>query len=299
VKEVVLCFDSDEAGHNAALRSLDHLLTAELAVRVAMVPAPHDPDSYIKAHGAGAFQKVIQEAEGFFDYHLKRLCSLNDLQSDKGRLTVLRDMADAVNKTRNYVLIDNYAQKTALRLGVRTEAVRAEFQKFASRHQPQSPASDAEMETGEQTIAPPSADQEWLLKLLFCHEELIEWPMANLKLDWVSHPVVREIIARRLAAHRDGSWTTMGAFLEQLPDALARNLVTEAATVERSLSNPAQMMTDVTTKLRNQFLDAAMAALLNKIGQPDLPETERDQAAREREELRLLKKISFPPCKGS
>ena len=29
---VVLCFDSDEAGQNAAARSLDHLLAAELAV---------------------------------------------------------------------------------------------------------------------------------------------------------------------------------------------------------------------------------------------------------------------------
>ncbi|MGA8490099.1 MAG: DNA primase, partial [Terriglobales bacterium] len=39
--EVVLCFDSDEAGQNAAVRSLDHLLASGLAVRVAIVPAPH------------------------------------------------------------------------------------------------------------------------------------------------------------------------------------------------------------------------------------------------------------------
>ena len=40
VDEVVLCFDSDEAGQNAAVRSLDHLLASGLAVRVAVVPAP-------------------------------------------------------------------------------------------------------------------------------------------------------------------------------------------------------------------------------------------------------------------
>ena len=39
VEEVVLCFDSDEAGQNAAVRSLDHLLASGLAVRVAVVPA--------------------------------------------------------------------------------------------------------------------------------------------------------------------------------------------------------------------------------------------------------------------
>src|SRR5438067_1367128 len=50
VDEVVLCFDSDTAGQNAAVRSLDHMLAAGLAVRVATIPAPDDPDSFIKNH---------------------------------------------------------------------------------------------------------------------------------------------------------------------------------------------------------------------------------------------------------
>ncbi len=56
--EVVLCFDSDNAGQNAIVRALDHLLAAELAVRVAVVPAPHDPDSFIKANGGATFAEV-------------------------------------------------------------------------------------------------------------------------------------------------------------------------------------------------------------------------------------------------
>src|ERR1700690_2761529 len=75
VDEVVLCFDSDEAGQNAAVRSLDHLLESGLAVRVAVVPPPHDPDSFIKANSGEAFRKLVEGAEGFFDYYLNRLCS--------------------------------------------------------------------------------------------------------------------------------------------------------------------------------------------------------------------------------
>src|ERR1043165_7384058 len=58
VEEVVLCFDSDEAGQNAAVRSLDSLLASGLAVRVAVVPTPHDPDSFIKASGGAAFMQL-------------------------------------------------------------------------------------------------------------------------------------------------------------------------------------------------------------------------------------------------
>src|SRR5262249_47819967 len=130
VKEVVLCFDSDQAGQNAAVRSLDHLLASGLAVRVAIVPAPHDPDSFIKNFGGEKFRELIFKAEGFFDYYLNRLCKQNDAGSDKGRISILRAMTEAVHKTGNAVLIDTYAQKTALRLGVSTESVRAEFKKI-------------------------------------------------------------------------------------------------------------------------------------------------------------------------
>src|ERR1019366_10275466 len=136
VNEVVLCFDSDEAGQNAAVPSLDHLLASGLAVRVAIVPAPHDPDSFITANGGEAFRKLVENAEGFFDYFLNRLCLQNDAASDKGRLAILHAMAEAVHKTGNVVLVDIYAQKTALRLGVSPDAVRAEFRKLSRARTP-------------------------------------------------------------------------------------------------------------------------------------------------------------------
>ena len=166
--EVVLCFDSDNAGQNAIVRSLDHLLASGLAVRVAVVPSPHDPDSFIKANGGEAFNELIKNAAGFFDYYLNRLCATNDITSDKGRLVILKSMAESVHKTGNSVLVDTYAQKTALRLGVPPESVRAEFKKNPA---PQSaPRADDEesFESAEPVaeIAPPSPIELHLLKLL-------------------------------------------------------------------------------------------------------------------------------------
>src|SRR5207249_6342458 len=66
VDELVLCFDSDNAGQAAAVRILDSLLASGLAIRVAAVPAPHDPDSFIKEFGGEAFRELIGKAEGFF-----------------------------------------------------------------------------------------------------------------------------------------------------------------------------------------------------------------------------------------
>src|SRR5580692_4789879 len=107
--EVVLCFDSDNAGQNATARALDHLLASGLAVRVAVVPAPHDPDSFIKAFGGEKYRELINNAKGFFDYYLKRLCETNDFKTDKGRMTVVRSMLQALRKTGNQVIVDKHA----------------------------------------------------------------------------------------------------------------------------------------------------------------------------------------------
>ena len=180
--EVVLCFDSDEAGQNAAVRSLDNLLSSGLAVRVALVPSPHDPDSFIKASGGTAFKQLIERAPDFFDYYLDRLCALHPVATDKGRLAVLRGMADAVHKTGNLVLVDKYAQKTGLRLGVAPDAVRAEFRKL-SRARRSSPAQAAEPPPEPAAGPEPPPNEFWLLKLLLLHEELIAWAARNLRLE--------------------------------------------------------------------------------------------------------------------
>src|SRR5438034_3138096 len=58
VEEVVLCFDADNAGQNAAVRSLDPLLAAGLSIRVAAIPNGKDPDDFIKQNGGEAFREI-------------------------------------------------------------------------------------------------------------------------------------------------------------------------------------------------------------------------------------------------
>src|ERR1022692_1493270 len=215
--EVVLCFDSDNAGQNAVVRALDHLLESGLAVRVAVVPAPHDPDSFIKASGGEAFRKLIAGAEGFFDYHLNRLCATNEVTSDKGRLAILRLMAEAVHKTGNGVLVDTYAQKTALRLGVAVDAVRKEFSKVKPQRAivRESAGPDVSVPAGAAEAGMPGRPltlELHLLKLLFIHEELVPWLAAHLDVNWLGHPLLRPIVGARPAAHEHGTWPSPAAF---------------------------------------------------------------------------------------
>jgi DNA primase len=293
VNEVVLCFDSDEAGQNAAVRSLDHLLASGMAVRVAVVPAPHDPDSFIRANGGDAFKNLIANADGFFDYYLKRLCSQNDSETDKGRLAILRGMAEAVHKTGSAVLIDKYAQKTALQLGVSSDAVRAEFKK-TSRSQPSVSESEEEIPSEQIETQRPTTQEFWLLKLLFIHEDLVGWAAANLDPNWIQNSVAREIVTKRLQVHHQQTWSSLGAFLDECESAAIKNLITEAATEERAIPNPSQQLADVATRLRNQFLDRELMSLIQRANLPETNDAVRVDLLNRQQELRQLKRQPLP-----
>lgn len=288
VEEVVLCFDSDTAGQNAAVRSLDHLLAAGLAVRVAVVPPPEDPDSFIKNQGGAAFKRLIEGAAGFYDFYLDRLCGENDTTTDRGRLTVLRAMAMAVQKSGNRVLLDTYAQKTALRLGVLPDAVRAEFKKAPA---PKALASDTEPEpeAAEPAAARPSVHEMTLLEVLLAHPDLVDWAARHLESVWIEHPLVKQIVEQRLAAQQNGTWDTLAGFLAQFANPNAQALITESAAKDPPVPNPARQLRDVALTLRNKYISRKISGLIQQVSQPGLAEAQKLELLRQQQELRLLK----------
>jgi DNA primase len=305
VDEVVLCFDSDEAGQNAAVRSLDHLLASGLAVRVAVVPAPHDPDSFIKAHGGEAFRKLVDQAEGFFDFYLHRLCSTNDAATDRGRQAILRGMAEAVRKTGSPVLVDKFAQKTALRLGVSSDAVRAEFKKSnASGFIPAE--SNDEIEAGDEIATESLRQEKWLLELILEHEELIEWVIPRLKLEWLVSDHIRDIVSRCLELHASQTWRGASAFLTEFGDdhASAR-LITEALSRKRKMREPEGVLKGTPTRagflsiLRDQWIDRELSVIRNRLNDGTLAEAEQLTLLRRKSELSRMKSLPLGPGSSS
>ncbi|MBI4325289.1 MAG: DNA primase, partial [Chloroflexi bacterium] len=290
VNEVVLCFDSDLAGQKAAVRALDDLLASGLAIRVATVPEPHDPDSYIKEFGGAAFRQLIDRAEGFFDFYLNRLCATNDVATDKGRMAVVNAISEAVLKTGHAVLADIYAQKTAQRLGVSVQAVRSEFK---NKPIPGSRAAGEEEAAPDQDLPPrPAPPEFWLLKLLLLDEEHTEWVAAHLDVEWLQDPAVKRIVSLRLQAHRTHAWTGVAAFLETLTDAPAQSLVSEAVCEQRAISNVEELLKGrpgspgVLERLREKFIERRLAELTRQAGSPGLSDAEKMRIFQQQNHLR-------------
>ena len=262
VPEVVLCFDSDGAGQKAIQRSFDDLLAAGVAVRVATLPRPHDPDSYIREEGTEAFQRLIHEGVGYFDYLLEFLGAQHDRGGDSGRRAIVQTMSASVNLTGDAVLIDTYAQKTSQVLGVSVDAVRREFSKGKT-----SPAVETfepeEADRVEEEMPRPSALEFWLLKLIVgtSEESLLEWLFQHLDMDWVRHPYVKQALIFRLDRLVEHQAFDVPELLASFTNGEATSLVTEAAAEQRSIPNPQEQLSDIVLRLRNLHIDEELRRL--------------------------------------
>lgn len=289
--DIILCFDGDGAGQRAAARAFDDLLAAGIPFRVATIPPPDDPDSFIKRFGRDAFVNLLIGASEFHDFYLDFLCSQQEVSTDRGQREVVRLMRESVAKTGSVVLADRYAQKTSMRLGVSPDAVRAEFKKVSA---PARPATIADQEDSFESAAPletrPGTQEFWLLKLLMTSDEAAAAVVGKLHGEWIQHATVRDIVVRRLALQETGGWHGFAAFLAEFDSSTAGSLLTEAVTEDRKIPDPEKQALDITLRLRNQFLDRSLGALTHRASQPGLAEAELLAVLQQQKSLRDLKR---------
>ena len=86
--KVVFSFDGDSAGQRAAQRALEAclpLMSDDKEIRFLFLPTEHDPDSYVRAYGAPAFEKVIKEAMSLSSFFFKVVSEDHELTTPEGR----------------------------------------------------------------------------------------------------------------------------------------------------------------------------------------------------------------------
>jgi len=86
--EVHFCFDGDRAGRAAAWRALENALPQireGRQIRFVFLPEGQDPDSYVQAHGAGAFEEAMNAAQPLSEFLVEELAAQVDMESVDGR----------------------------------------------------------------------------------------------------------------------------------------------------------------------------------------------------------------------
>lgn len=123
-KDVYLTFDSDGAGIRAALRALPILKEAGLTAKVINMSPHKDPDEFIKALGAEAFQQRIDEAENSFLFEIRILQREYNLKDPESKTSFFKEVAKRILSFPEELERENYIEAVASKYHVGFEQLR-------------------------------------------------------------------------------------------------------------------------------------------------------------------------------
>jgi DNA primase len=133
--KVVLSFDPDAAGQGAAVRSSELMVAEGFQVNVAVLAAGDDPDTYIRRHGAAAYQEQLRSSRPYLEYLLDRSAATDDLATDEGRRSFLARMLAVAARIPDAAARDQFADRLAHKARITEEVVRAEIRRAAVQRQ--------------------------------------------------------------------------------------------------------------------------------------------------------------------
>ncbi len=118
-KNVTIIFDADEAGQNAASRSVELFLKADFNIRILTLPNKEDPDSFVNKFGKEKFLEVASKAVNFLEFQLSRFEKLGDLNDPDKQLDAIREVVRSISflndELKRNVMIKSLAKKFGLR----------------------------------------------------------------------------------------------------------------------------------------------------------------------------------------
>lgn len=122
--EILLSYDSDGAGVNAALRAIGILKEAGMTGRVINLEPYKDPDEFIKALGGEEFQKRLDHAENSFFFELRQLQKNYDLSDPEQKTAFHREIARRLCTFSEEVERENYIEAVAQKYHISFENLR-------------------------------------------------------------------------------------------------------------------------------------------------------------------------------
>ncbi|GEP45756.1 DNA primase [Brevifollis gellanilyticus] len=174
--EIVLCYDSDNAGLKAAERAFQVLAPTGLVIKVAGLPRGEDPDSLLRKEGAEAFSKRIEAAEYFIDFQLEHLARTRDLNDMGQKVKVVQEMAVNVHLFPEPVKKQATIMRVAYKLGLSEEVVRNFVERSQLKAERKGSKTDQPTQTsGQQIIAAQDKNALDIVRLALADAQVLDW----------------------------------------------------------------------------------------------------------------------------
>ncbi len=127
--EVILCYDSDDAGQKATMRAIDIMSGAGMKTRVMRLKGAKDPDEYIKAYGVAGFKDAVAASLPATEYKLSLAKRRYDLDTPDGKVGFISEAADVLAGVDDAIEVDAYLKSVSRETDISERAIAGELGK--------------------------------------------------------------------------------------------------------------------------------------------------------------------------
>ena len=133
-KQVVLAYDSDEAGQRAAHRAMGIFAKVGLDVRILQMQGAKDPDEYIKKFGAEKFRQLVKSSRTGFEFKLQSVLAKHDLNIPDEKIKAAAELCSIIARVYSSAEREVYVHAVAERLSLSEDSLRKDVESAIRRN---------------------------------------------------------------------------------------------------------------------------------------------------------------------
>ncbi len=283
VNEVIICYDSDEAGQKASTKAINMLSQVGVHTKILKMEGAKDPDEFIQKFGKERFAYILDNSEGALAYNLQKAKSGLDMDTDLGRIEYVKRASQIISEIQSRlereIYISKLADEVKISKVVLTEEVENNIRKRKTAYTKKSwqqtvteASRTTDVRTGEPTVRTRGVKaQEGVIAYLFIHPDGVKAVTGSLSEEMFSSEILRRIY-KSLVTKLEGSLDySLSAFAEEFDvDEMGRitkllNLTKEIPITEDTLSEYIEVIrSDFDKSKREQSGEIDLAAIARR-----------------------------------
>jgi DNA primase len=232
VESVIICYDADMAGIEAAFRASQLLTEAGCYVKIATMPDGLDPDEYVSKFGPERFRTdVIDASVSFMSFKMTYLKKGKNLQNESDQIRYVDEVLQELAKLSNPVELDYYLRQLATEFSLSLEALRQQLHHYRQSNRKQESSSFNKVAVSKQTtekkLLPAFHNAERMLIAHMLRSREIAFTVQQAVQGNFNIEEHQAIVAYLYAFYEEGNEPDVSAFIQRLNDEQLKKLVTE------------------------------------------------------------------------
>lgn len=258
---VILCYDGDGAGLEAAKRASQLLMESKVKTEIAILPDQMDPDDFVQKNGAEAFEKqIIERPHAYLAFMMMVARRNKNFQFENDTLQYVQEVLEHFVGNSSPVERDLYIRQLAKETNISEDAIYQQFRKIEGKNlkqnsRQQAPPVAQNAPISRKRVQAIDRAEKLLLAHMLHQVDIVDRLHQDHGLHVFIHDPYEAIFVRLIGFYDTYPQADTHRFLEILEDTELRKLVMEATLTERDPEHAIEEVSDCLRQINKHRIE--------------------------------------------